>query len=96
MSKAEWWTNECGGVLCSNCGLFHDDHFGPAPSTCPICGSRMTANDEMYVHNDYRLSTIHSNHYIDKSEYPSWLLILRNSLEQFIEKNDGIYGGTNE
>ena len=73
--KAEWWINECGGVLCSNCGAFHDDYYGePAPDSCPRCNSKMTVNNEMYVHKEGRLSLIHSSYYIDENEYPDWLL----------------------
>lgn len=31
---AEWWTNECGGMFCSNCGHFHDDYFEHPPIIC--------------------------------------------------------------
>lgn len=74
---AEWWINECGGVSCSNCGLFHDDYYEPAPDKCERCGSKMTTNNKIYIHKEYRLSYLYSSHYIDESEYPDWLLKLR-------------------
>ena len=74
---AEWWTNECGGVFCSHCGLFFDDYYEPAPNQCEKCGSKMTTDNDMYVDKEYRLSRICSSHYIDESKYPNWLLKLR-------------------
>lgn len=76
-NNSEWWTNECGGMFCSNCGHFHDDYFEHPPSICPECKSYMITHDEMYVDKDYRLSSIHSGYYIDESEYPNWLLKLK-------------------
>lgn len=83
--NAEWWTNECGGMFCSNCGHFHDDYFERPPILCPECKSHMITHDEMYIDKGYRLWSVHSTHCIDESEYPDWLLRLKNGEM----KNDG-------
>lgn len=83
---AEWWTNECGGIFCSSCGLFFDDYYGPPPNQGEKCGSKMTTDNDMYVHKEYRLSRTHSVHYIDESEYPAWLLEQR---LEYLKNNNG-------
>ena len=80
---AEWWVAECGGVFCSNCGLFFDDYYGSAPNQCTCCGLQMTTNNEMYVHKEYRLSRIRSINYVEESEYPDWLLKLRRKYTRY-------------
>lgn len=75
---AEWWINECGGVFCSDCGLYYDDYYEAAPNQCPKCNKKMYANSENYVHKNFRLSSLYSCEYKDESEYPQWLLELRN------------------
>lgn len=74
---AEWWANECGGVYCSNCGLFHDDAFENPPIKCPNCCLDMTEDTDIMVHRDYRLSHIYESTYINEAEYPEWLLKFR-------------------
>lgn len=89
-ANAEWWINECGGVFCSNCGLYFDDYYEPAPETCPKCNSQMTEDTEMYVHKELRLSRLRSCNYIDENEYPDWLLKVKNErryLESIFDKN---------
>lgn len=79
MKAAQWWINECGGVLCSNCGLFFDDYYEPVPDRCERCGAKMYPNGEVYVDKEYRLSYMISAEYLDKSEYPEWVLELQNN-----------------
>jgi hypothetical protein len=74
---AEWWTNECGGVFCSHCGAYFDDYYVDAPKRCDKCGSIMSYDSDMVVYKDYRLSRIFDDDYMDESEYPDWLLRLR-------------------
>lgn len=78
MNKAaEWWTAEDGGVFCSNCGLFFDDFYEPAPDQCKRCGSIMSENFNTMVWRDYHLS-LDKNKYAQETEYPEWLLKFRN------------------
>ena len=82
---AEWWSNECGGVFCSNCGYFHDDYWDPAPKQCQKCGSIMSYNLAMTVDKEYRLSALNDLYYKEEDECPEWLLELRKELE--VKKN---------
>lgn len=82
MKTAEWWINECGGVFCSNCGLYHDDYYEPAPDKCEKCGSTMSSNTEIYVDNYYRLSCINSTRYFDDNKCPDWLLKKRKEISK--------------
>ena len=75
--NAEWWINECGGVFCSKCGLYHDDYFEKIPDICPSCGSLMTEDTKTMVYMDYTLSSDDIDYYLYESEYPEWLLQLR-------------------
>ena len=78
MKTAQWWINECGGVLCSNCGLFFDDYYENAPNECERCGSKMYHNCEVYIDKEHRLSYFTSGKYLKESKYPEWVLKLRN------------------
>lgn len=84
---AEWWSNECGGVYCSNCGYFHDDYMEPAPNQCEKCGSEMWYNMDMTVDKEYRLSSIHDLYYKELDECPEWLLKLRKEYVMKHERN---------
>ena len=76
---AEWWINECGGYLCSNCGCFHDDYFGDElPDHCPKCNSKMFKSESMIVSKHYRLTLTFIDYYLDDNRHPQWLLDLRN------------------
>lgn len=77
MKKAEWWINECGGVLCSNCGYFHDDYYYDPPKQCPSCGLEITNDSDIIIDNYYRMSKLHSAFFMDEKEYPEWLLNLK-------------------
>lgn len=75
--RAEWWSAEDGGVFCSNCGLFFDDYYELAPNQCEKCGSIMNENLNPTVWRDYHLS-LDGVKYAYETEYPEWLLKLRN------------------
>jgi hypothetical protein len=78
--KGEWWPNECGGMVCSNCGTWHDDYYGEnPPDVCPKCKSIMTINEDIYVHKELRISRKFDAYYIDESEYPEWLKLMRSN-----------------
>lgn len=80
VGRAEWWTCECGGVICSKCGWYYDDYYTPAPPRCGDCRSVMNENTEMYVHKEWRLSRLGHSRYIDEEECPEWL---RNRRKEF-------------
>lgn len=80
IKRAEWWSAEDGGVFCSNCGLFFDDYYEPAPDQCEKCGSIMNENLEPTVWRDYHLS-LEGVKYAHETEYPEWLLKLRNDIK---------------
>lgn len=72
--------NDDGGYFCGKCGQFEYPICGE-PKQCSECGAYLLEDGDLSVDRAYRLAR--KCEYLEDSEYPAWLLKLRN--ERFIE-----------
>lgn len=77
--KAEWWSLEAGGFLCSNCGYFIDDllddcydHKCRLPFRCGSCGFETTENPDIEIDNKLRIWD--GLNLVSEDKYPEWFL----------------------